>query len=173
MTGVVLPFISRWISKQPAAALIATRAELNALLVDEIQGVADLLAFDQDSQHQARVAALSRALDRTQERMAMLRGVSNALAALFTSLAGLTVLMLGIPWLSSGQIEGVYLALLPLTAIASFEAVQPLSQAQQQLEANRSAGRRLFELIDTPPEVIDPVHVCAAARSLRHRYYAI
>jgi thiol reductant ABC exporter CydC subunit len=159
LTGVVFPLISRWISKQPATALIATRAELNALLVDEVQGVADLLAFDQDSQHQARVAALSRELNRTQERMAMLRGVSNALVALLTSLAGLTVLMLGISLVGSGKIEGVYLAMLPLTAIASFEAVQPLTQAQQQLEVCRSAGRRLFELIDTQPEVIDPVHV--------------
>lgn len=159
LTGVVFPLISRSISKQPATALIATRAELNALLVDEVQGIADLLAFDQDSQHQARVAALSRELDRTQERMAMLRGVSNALVALLTSLAGLTVLILGISLVGSGKIEGVYLALLPLTAIASFEAVQPLTQAQQQLDVCRSAGRRLFELIDTQPEVIDPVHV--------------
>ena len=64
--------------------------------------------------------------------------------------------MLAIPLVSGGQIEGVYLALLPLTAIASFEAVQPLSLALQQLEASQAAGRRLFELIDTPPEVHDP-----------------
>jgi len=157
LTGVVLPLISYQISKQPATALITTRAELNALLVDEIQGIADLLSYDQASDHQARALALSRLLNRTQERMAMLRGVSNALAALFTSLAGLTVLMLAIPLVSSGRIEGVYLALLPLTAIASFEAVQPLSQALQQLEASLSAGRRLFELIDAQPEVTDPV----------------
>ena len=70
----------------------------------------------------------------------MLRGVSNALAVLFTSLAGLTVLWLAIPLVSGGQIEGVYLALLPLTAIASFEAVQPLALALQQLEASQAAG---------------------------------
>ncbi len=95
-------------------------------------------------------------LNRTQERLAMLRGVSNGFAALFTSLAGLTVLMLAIPLVSGGQIEGVYLALLPLAAIASFEAVQPLSLALQQLEASQAAGRRLFELIDTPPAVREP-----------------
>lgn len=157
LTGAILPLVSRRISQGPATALITTRAELNAVLVDEIQGIADLLAFDQASQHQARVLALSHALNRTQECMARLRGLSNALAALFTSLAGLTVLTLGIPLVTGGTIEGVYLALLPLTAIASFEAVQPLSLAWQQLEANRAAGRRLFELIDAPPEVTDPV----------------
>ena len=158
LTGVVLPLISRWLSQRPATTLIATRADLNALLVDEIQGLPDLLAFDQAQHHAARVLSLSSLLNRTQEQLALLRGVSNGLAALFTSLAGLTVLMLAIPLVSGGQIEGVYLALLPLTAIASFEAVQPLSLALQQLEASQAAGRRLFELIDTPPAVSEPKH---------------
>jgi ATP-binding cassette subfamily C protein CydC len=156
LTGVVLPVLSRWLSQRPATTLIATRADLNALLVDEIQGLPDLLSFDQAQQHAARVLSLSRLLNRTQEQLAQVRGVSNGLAALFTSLAGLTVLMLAIPLVRGGQIEGVYLALLPLTAIASFEAVQPLSLALQQLEASQAAGRRLFELIDMPPEVRDP-----------------
>jgi thiol reductant ABC exporter CydC subunit len=156
LTGVILPLASRWLSRQPAADLITTRAELNAVLVDEIQGIADLLLFDQAQQFQYRALALSRDLNRVQERLALLRGVSNGLTALFISLAGLTVLMLGIPLVNAGQIDGVYLALLPLTAIASFEAVQPLSLALQQLEANLAAGRRLFELIDAPPEVHEP-----------------
>jgi ATP-binding cassette, subfamily C, bacterial CydC len=158
LTGVVLPALSRWLSQRPATTLITTRADLNALLVDEIQGLPDLLSFDQAQYHEARVMRLSRLLNRTQEHLAMLRGVSNGLAALFTSLAGLTVLMLAIPLVRGGQIDGVYLALLPLTAIASFEAVQPLSLALQQLEASQAAGRRLFELIDTPPEVSEPQH---------------
>ncbi|HTP06605.1 MAG TPA: thiol reductant ABC exporter subunit CydC [Anaerolineae bacterium] len=156
LTGVVLPLTMRWLGKTSSHQFIATRAELNALLVDEIQGLADLLAFDQAAAHRAQVLRLSTELNRVQERQATLRGVSNALAVLFTSLAGLTVLWLAIPLVSGGQISGVYLALLPLTAIASFEAVQPLALALQQLEANQAAGRRLFEVIDTQPEVRDP-----------------
>jgi ABC-type multidrug transport system fused ATPase/permease subunit len=82
--------------------------------------------------------------------------MSNALAVLLASLAGLTVLFLAIPLVSDGKIEGVFLALLPLTAIASFEAVQPLGGALQQLEASEAAARRLFDVIDAPPPVIDP-----------------
>jgi ATP-binding cassette, subfamily C, bacterial CydC len=156
LTGVALPLVMRWLGKSSSGQFIATRAELNALLVDEIQGMADLLAFDQADTHRARMQRLSAALNRVQERQAMLRGVSNALAVLFTSFAGITVLWLAIPLVNGGQIDGVYLALLPLTAIASFEAVQPLSLALQQLEASQAAGRRLFDLIDAEPEVRDP-----------------
>jgi len=148
LTGVVLPLTSRWISEQPAASLVQTRAELNAVLVDGLHGISDLLSFDRERTHQERVQTLSDQLNRAQERMAMIRGASDALSALFTSLAGTTVLILAIPMVTGGQIEGVFLALLPLTAIASFEAVQPLSLALQHLEVDRAAGRRLFELID-------------------------
>jgi ATP-binding cassette subfamily C protein CydC len=50
----------------------------------------------------------------------------------------------------------VFLALLPLTAIASFEAIQPLSLSLQYLESSKAAGRRLFELIDAPAPVTEP-----------------
>jgi ATP-binding cassette subfamily C protein CydC len=156
LTGVGLPLASRWLSRQPAAELVATRAELNATLVDQVQGLPELLAYDLQQEHLLRAARLGQELGRLQERLAMVRGLGNGLAALFTSLAGLTVLLLAIPLVTSGQIEGVYLALLPLTAIASFEAVQPLSQAFQVLESSRAAARRLFDLAAAPPAVQDP-----------------
>jgi ATP-binding cassette subfamily C protein CydC len=167
LTGVVLPLTMQWLGKTSSGQWVAARSELNALLVDEIQGLADLLAFDRAQAHRAQVLRLSAELNRVQERQAMLRGVSNALAALLTSLAALTVLGLAIPLVNGGQIDGVYLALLPLTAMACFEAVQPLSLALLQLEASRAAGRRLFELIDAEPEVSDPVEPTSLREGVR------
>ena len=155
LAGVVLPLASRWLSTQPAAQIIATRAELNARLVDAVQGMDDLIAFGQADACQARVLQLTQELNRAQERTATIRGMGNALSALLTSLAGLVVLCLAIPLVTGGRIDGVYLALLPLTAIASFEAVQPLTQAMQYLEASQAAARRLFELIDAAPQVVE------------------
>ncbi|MFN8380188.1 MAG: thiol reductant ABC exporter subunit CydC [Anaerolineae bacterium] len=156
LTGIVLPLFTRWVSLKPAGAVVALRSELNAALVDQIQGLSDLLAFDQAEQHQDRTQALSRDLIRAQQRLALFRGTSQGIAALLTSLAGVTMLLVGIPLVTSGQMDGVFLALLPLTAIAAFEAVQPLSMALQQLEANQAAGKRLFELIDAEPEIREP-----------------
>lgn len=157
LTGVVLPLLSRWLSKLPSIEMIQARSDLNAELVDTVQGMPDLLAFGQAGAHEERLLRLGQALNRCQERLAIIRGLGDGLAALFTGLAGLTVLFLAIPLVNQGALHGVYLALLPLTAIASFEAVQPLSLAFQNLEASRAAAGRLFELIDTPAAVQDPV----------------
>jgi ATP-binding cassette subfamily C protein CydC len=137
--------------------LIEKRAQLNTVLTDEIQGIADVLALGQESNFQARVDALNRELEQTQLRLANLRGLSNALAVLFAGLAGVTILLMAIPLVTAGQLDGVFLALLPLTAIAAFEALQPLGASFQQLEASRAASKRLFELIEAQP-LPEPQH---------------
>jgi ATP-binding cassette subfamily C protein CydC len=155
LTGIALPLVTQWLGREPSGALIATRAELSARMVDQLQGAEDLLAFGQEETYQQRALALSDQLNQSQERLAVIRGLSVALGGLLASLAGLTILWLAIPLVIGGHIDGVYLAVLPLTAIASFEAVQPLSLALQNLEASQAAARRLFELIDSEPAVAD------------------
>ena len=115
-----------------------------------------MLAYGQERRQQARVELLSQELHKRQERLALIRGVSNGLGILFTGLAGLTVLGLAMPLVHAGQIDGVFLALLPLTAIAAFEAIQPLAQSLQWLEVSQAAANRIFALIDTPPAVPAP-----------------
>jgi len=66
------------------------------------------------------------------------------------------VLRLAIPLVNSGVFSGVYLPVVALAALTSFEAVQTLPVAAQQLEACLQAGRRLFELVDAEAEVVDP-----------------
>ncbi len=179
LTGVVLPAASHWLSRRTAARSIEARAGLNAALVDSVQGLADLLANGQEEAQQARVLRWSDELNQLQERLAWVRGLAEGLAAVFTSLAALTVFWLAVPLVTAGQIDGVYLALLPLTAIASFEAVQPLARAFQELEMSRAAATRLYELVDAPPAVSEPASPRALPASptievcnLRFRYAA-
>ena len=57
-----------------------------------------------------------------------------------TGLCAAAVLWLGIGWVHDGTIEPVLLAVLPLAAIATFEAVGPLAAAVQRLDATEAAG---------------------------------
>jgi thiol reductant ABC exporter CydC subunit len=156
LTGVVLPLATRYLSRHAALDVIALRADLNVALLDGVQGMADLLAYGQETAQDARVTALSAALHAQQERLARIRGLSSGLGVLFTGLAAITVLGLAAPLVYAGQIEGVFLALLPLTALAAFEAVQPLSQSLQWLAVSQSAAARIFAVIDAPPAISEP-----------------
>jgi thiol reductant ABC exporter CydC subunit len=156
VTGVVLPLASRRLTRVPAGAVVAARAEANALLVDQVRGVADLLVLGEGDRHRARTLAAGRELDRAGVRLAEVRGINAALLALCTGLAGVAVLALAIPLVTGGRLDGVVLATIPLAAMASFEAVMPLSQSAQLLDTTDRAAARLFELVDAEPEVVDP-----------------
>jgi ABC-type multidrug transport system fused ATPase/permease subunit len=81
--------------------------------------------------------------------------MQNGLGKLLSTLALWTLLVVAIPLVQSGQLNGVYLASLTLATVASFEAVLPLSSALQQLGSCQEAGRRLFEIIDAPASVCE------------------
>jgi ATP-binding cassette, subfamily C, bacterial CydC len=177
VTGGVLPALTRRLTRAPAGAVVAARAGTSTLLVDGIRGVADLLVLGEGDRHRARTLAAGRELDRAAERLAEVRGLNAALVALCTSLAGVTVLGLAIPLVADGSLDGVLLAAIPLAAMASFEAVAPLSLSAQLLDATDRAASRLFELVDAEPEVVDPADPAPVPathdleiRGLRFRY---
>ncbi len=156
LTGVVLPLVSRWLSREPARIVAALRGDTGALIVDGLLGAADLVALDADALHRQRLLARAGELDAARRRLGVIEGVSDALGGLAAALAGLCILVLAIPLVTAGEVEGVFLAALPLAAIAAFEAVQPLSRSLQLLDTTRASARRLFEIVDTPPPVTDP-----------------
>ena len=149
LAGVGVPLLSQILSRQPGSRVVTVRANLNAVLVDGIQGTADLVAFRAEAAQVSQVRALSDALGREQARLAGIGGLNNALGSLLTSLAVVVVLALAIPLVTSGRIAGVSLAVLALATAASFEAVLPLPLASQFLESSLAAARRLFEVVDT------------------------
>ena len=162
LVGVALPLLTRRLEQGAGRAVVTARSELQAAVVDDVFGLADLIAYGQESAVMERVNRLSAALQAEQLRLANLRGLANGLTALLTGGAALAVLMIAIPLVSGGQLAGVYLALLPLAAAAAFEAVGPLALAYEHLGATQGAAHRLFELIDAEPATADPP--CPASR---------
>ena len=154
--GVGVPLLAHRLSRGPGRRMVAVRAELNAMLVDGVQGAADLLAFGQEQRHLGRVSGLSRELVGLQGRNARIGGLHGALTGLLMNLSTLAVLLVAIPLVGEARLDGVYLALLVLAAMASFEAVSPLPLALQYLGNCLEAGRRLFEIVDAQPAVADP-----------------
>jgi ATP-binding cassette subfamily C protein CydC len=179
LAGVGVPLLTRALSREPGRRLVSLRSELNTSLVDGVQGVAELLAFGGEERHQERVGTLSREVAALQERMARIGGLHNSLTGLLTTLAVLVALIVAIPLVTAGELDGVSLAVLALAVIASFEAVASLPSAAQYLENSLEAGRRLFEIVDAEPPVHDPPPPSPTTRgyslqlkNLRFRYAA-
>ncbi len=170
LAGVGTPLLTHVLGRGPGKRLIVVRSELNAALVDSVQGMADLLAFGQEAAQSRKVRGLSRDMAALQEQMAWIGGLKDALSNWLASLAALLVLLLAIPLVSQAQISGVYLAVLVLAALSSCEAIFPLPLAAQYLENTLQAARRLFDIVDAQPAVIDrpglqPTDTCYRERA--------
>jgi thiol reductant ABC exporter CydC subunit len=154
--GVVLPFAARRIGRHPTGALVAVQAEIGATTVEGVAGIADLLAFGRTELLVDRLDALTRAQTALRRELAVARGMTAGLTALLVGAAAMSVLLIGITMVTAGDLDPVMLAVLPLVAIATFEAVGPVAASVEHLDRCRAASRRLVDLVDAPPMVVEP-----------------
>lgn len=155
--GIGLPLLAGRMARGLGQRQLALRGELQAQIVDGLQGVQDLLACGRASDQQGKIAHVNRELNRVQRRMAFITGLQQAMNDLLMNLGLWVVLLLAIPLVATHAITGVYLGFLTLLILASFEAVQPLAQAFQFLGHSVAAGKRIFKVIDAKPQVVEPV----------------
>ncbi|HNK63442.1 MAG TPA: thiol reductant ABC exporter subunit CydC, partial [Anaerolineales bacterium] len=151
--GLFLPILAQTTSRKSAEQTISLRADLQTHLVDGIQGMADLIAYGRADESLTQIAATADEYGNAQRRMARVTGIHSAIGTLLTNLGMWTILFLTIPQIINGEIAGPMLASLTLLTFASFEAVTPLPLAAQMWNSAREATRRLFEVVDTEPEI--------------------
>ena len=157
LSSVAIPLLSYLLSKELGQSIVTTRSDLQVQLVDSVQGIADLVAFGQEQRQAAQIQALTKKLNSMQMTMAYISGAQNALINFLMNLTAWVMLVIAIPLVSDGHLNGLFLALLVLSALASFEIVMPLPTAFQQLGGNLKAASRLFEIVDAAPAVAEPV----------------
>jgi ATP-binding cassette subfamily C protein CydCD len=156
LAGIGLPALALVFSRKIGPEILHQRTHLAVLLVDGIQGMADILALGQAAIYREKVRQAGERLSKLQLRMSVFTSLLNALHSLLANLSLLAVLALAVQRVSAAQLDGVLLGVVVLVAFTCFEALQPLPLAAQNFAANRAAALRLYELVDAAPEVADP-----------------
>jgi thiol reductant ABC exporter CydC subunit len=95
-------------------------------------------------------------LVRIARRAALTDGTGDGLRLLVTGATVAGVLAVSVSAHAEGRLDRVLIALLALLSLAAFEAVQPLTEAFRELGATLAAGRRILELTDREPRIVDP-----------------
>ena len=170
LAGVGLPLFSQQLSKKPGQAMVRLGSDLKETLVDTIQGMADLAAFNSLNGRSHLIAQQCQQLARQQRKMAQVTGFQVGLMEFLTFGAMWCVLLVAIPLVSLGEMNGVFLATAVLAAAATFEAVQPLPIAAQFLNQSLAAARRLFAVVDAQPEVAIPANPASLPASPHFKF---
>jgi len=138
--------------------------ELSAHVVDTVQGLAEILAYDRVQAWGDELAAKARRF--FDLRLPFLHDLSlqTALQETATGLGGLAVIVAG-AWLAQhGRLDPAALPLLTLLALSAFVPLWEVAQVGRQLADTLGAARRLHVVETEPVPVIDGPGVTLAAR---------
>jgi ATP-binding cassette subfamily C protein CydC len=154
--GVLVPALAVAASRRAARVTAAARGALGATMTDLLAGAAELHAFGAQGAALAASDAADRRLTALARRSAVASGLGDGLMAAAAGLTLWGVLLLGVHAVAGGTLTRVPLAVLTLTALASFEAVTALPAAALQLGAARGSAARIGAVLDAPDPVTEP-----------------
>ena len=156
VAGVVVPWLAARSARRAAQRTGPARGELGATITDALAGAAELHAFGAERAAVRRAAAADAELTRLARRTAVASGLGSGLTAAVAGLTLWAVLLLGVAVTGDGRLGRVPLAVITLTALAAFEAVNALPAAAIQLGQSRTAACRIAAVLDTPDPVPEP-----------------
>ena len=129
---------------------------LSAQVVDAISGAPDLLAFGAEQAMLTRIARMGDGADALARREARAGTLAALVAQLSTGAALVAVLATSVAAVHAHHLNPVMVAVLPLTALGTFEPVPGLIMAVSRALAVRAAASRLQDLEEIPVPVRDP-----------------
>ncbi|GAB4173809.1 MAG: hypothetical protein OHK0024_10480 [Thalassobaculales bacterium] len=129
--------------------------ELGAHAVDSVQGLAEIVAFQQERRRGEEIEALTRR--RAALRLPFFEELTRqeSLLEILTGLGGLAVVVTGALLATAGRIDPGILPLLTLLAMAAFLPVSEIAQVGRQLADTLGATRRWYGLFQEPVPVTD------------------
>ena len=158
VAGLVVPAFSSSIARRSASQQADARGALTAELVETLAGSAELVAFGVEHERLRTLGRVDSRLVRIARRAAVADGLGDALRVLVTGMTVVAVLALAVSAHADGRLDRTLIALLGLVSLAAFEAVQPLTESFRELRSTIAAGRRVLELTDRKPLIVDPAH---------------
>jgi ATP-binding cassette subfamily C protein CydCD len=136
-------------------------AELNAHAVDTIQGLAEIVAFQQAERRGAAFVERIRACHRLRLPFFSDLTIQTATLEVATGLGGLAVIVAGARLVADGSLDSGVLPLLTLLAMSAFLPVSEIANVGRQLADTLGATRRVYAVHDEPVAVADGPGVVA------------
>jgi ABC-type multidrug transport system fused ATPase/permease subunit len=129
--------------------------EMNAHAVDTVQGLAEIVAFQQEAARGIGFAARARAY--VEARLPFLEDLTRqtVLQEMATGLGGLAVVTVGATLVAAGRLDAGVLPLLTLLAMSAFVPVWEIAQVGRQLADTLGATRRVYAVHAEPVPVTD------------------
>ncbi len=165
LVAAVHPFRARARIDDLGREARAMMGELNAVTVDTVQGLGEVLAFQQEGQRRATfLGSVARYHARRLPLLADL-AAEQAFIDAMVGLGGLAIIATGAVLASQGALAATTIPLLALVGMAAFLPVSEIAQVSRQLADTYGATQRLHAVHAESPAVEDPAVPVAIGES--------
>lgn len=149
------PVLARQRIDRLGAQTRSAAGELNAHAVDVVQGLGEIIAYQQVPQRCAAFVAKTREF--IQLRLPFLSDLARqtALQELAAGLGGLSMIIVGAWLVNSNQLDAGVLPLLTLLATSAFLPISEIAQVSRQFADTLAATRRVYAVHQEPVSVND------------------
>ena len=155
LVAAVSPFYEQKRLEGLGQAMRDQLGEMNAHMVDGIQGMREVLAFGAGPRRVEETVQIG--WSHSRDRIAFLKAQAfhHSFIEALTAFAGLAVLTTGVWMAVEGHMERTALPLATLLALTSFAPVAELANTLKQLMDTLAATRRILTVYDEPVPVLD------------------
>ncbi|MFD4896650.1 thiol reductant ABC exporter subunit CydD [Streptomyces sp. NPDC058411] len=165
LAGVGVPWLSGVCARRAERRLAPARAALAVRVADLLGGTAELAVAGALPARKEEVRAADGVLTRIASRAATATALGGGLSALVCGLTVVGAAIVALPAVADGRLAGVELAVVVLTPLAAFEAVTGLPLAVQYRQRVRRSAERVYEVLDAPVPVVEPLEPAEAPAS--------
>ena len=155
--AIAVPYLTARSAAEAERQTAQARGSLNAQSLALVDGLGDLLLTGAVTTWLSDVDASSQQLNRLRLRSAWASALAASLGVLLSGGAVLAMLLVAIPSVRSGQLDGVNLAVLALLPLATYEAVAIMPTAVLSLARVRGSADRVVAVLDAPNPVVEPI----------------
>ncbi len=161
IAAVWVPWIFNRLGRAGAEEIVVLAANFRIRQLDMIQGLADLIANRAYGRFSDKLGQFSDLMINIQRQNNRLSAISSAFTLLLSQLTLLIALTLAAISFKDGLLSGADSALVVFCVIAAFELVTPLPQAMQMLAKTQKAARRIRQVAEMSPTIIQPTQALA------------
>jgi len=154
--GGVVPAITARSGVASARAAAHLSADLRRAIVDDLRGLGPLIVVGAIERRRSALTARFDQVLGEEGRLALRVALGKAAAGLSGEIAMTLALVVGIPLVRAGSLEGPELTMAAMTALAAADATTGLAAAFAALPTTLASAARVFAILDRTPIVTDP-----------------
>lgn len=154
IAAIGVPWLFNRLGQMHAERLVVLSTNFRIRQLELLQGLADLLAYQAYERFADMLAEVSTRMIATQRQSNRLTAISSALTLLISQITLLIALSLAALAFDNNLITGADAALVIFCVLAAFELVTPLPQAMQMLGKTQKAAKRIRQIADISPTIV-------------------